>query len=58
MEGEGSGWGMMVEDWGAGVEGLGGLGLVDCEGGEGGGGRGLVDDFHCCGRLSNVGSGG
>ncbi len=46
MEEEGSGGGMVVEDWGAGVEGFGGLGLVEGEGGEGGGGGGLVDDFH------------
>ena len=38
---------MVVEDRRAGVEGLGGLGLVDLERGEGGGGGGLVDDFHC-----------
>lgn len=37
---------MMVEDGRAGVEGLGCLGLVDCEWGERGGGGGLVDDFH------------
>lgn len=49
MEQEGSGGGMMVENRRAGVEGLGGLGLVDCEGGERGGGGGSVDDFHCGG---------
>ena len=40
---------MMVENRRTGVEGLGGLGLVDCEGGERGGGGGSVDDFHCGG---------
>lgn len=38
---------MVVEDRRAGVEGVGGLGLVDRKRGEGGGARGLVDDFHC-----------
>jgi len=31
---EGCGWGVVVEDWEAGEEGGGGLGLVDGEGGE------------------------
>ena len=48
MEQEGGGGGVVVEDWGAGVEGCGGLGLVDCERGERGGGGCFVDDFHYC----------
>lgn len=48
MEEEGRGGGVVVQDWGAGVEGFGGLGLVEGERGVGGGGWGLVEGFHCC----------
>ena len=50
MEREGGGGGVVVEDWGAGEEGVRGLGVVEGERGEGGGGGGFVDDFHCEGE--------
>lgn len=47
MEEEGRGGGVVVEDGRAGIEGFGGLGLVQGERGEGGRGGGLVEGFHC-----------
>ena len=57
MEREGGGGGVVVEDGGAGEEGVGGLGVVEGERGEGGGGGRFVDDFHCEGRGCELGDG-
>lgn len=43
--------GVVVEDWGAFVEGGGRLRLVRCERGEGVGGGWFVEDFHCVGVV-------
>lgn len=58
VEEEGRGGGVVVQDWRAGVEGFGGLGLVLGERGVGGGGGGLVEGFHCCCVWWGDGGGG